>query len=64
MCHNHKGQPLFPVQLSQEIFHLGGGLGVEVPGRLVGQNECWRSNNRPGDSDPLLFSAAELTRAM
>ncbi len=35
---------------------------VEVPGRLVGQQQFGRGDQRPGDGGPLHFAAREFTR--
>ena len=37
-------------------------LGVEVAQRLVEQEHLRRADQRPGDRDPLLLAAGELTR--
>ncbi len=29
---------------------------VQVPGRLVGEDESWSGRQDPGDGDPLLFA--------
>ena len=37
-------------------------LGVEVAGRLVGEQQRGRGDQRPGHGDPLLLAAGELVR--
>ena len=48
--------------LSKQRDHLGGRGAVEVPGRLVGQQQRRPMDDGPGDGHPLLLAAAELVR--
>ena len=42
--------------------HLGADAGVEVAGRLVGEDQVGPGDQRPGDGHPLLLAAGELAR--
>ena len=42
--------------------HVRGGLRVQVAGRLVGEQQRRRGDQRPGHRDPLLLAAGELVR--
>jgi hypothetical protein len=35
-------------------------MGIQIAGGLVGQDDLWAVNERPGEGNALLFSAAEL----
>jgi len=48
------------VQVLEEREHLGARVGIEVAGRLVGQNQGRLGHQSPGDPDPLLLAAREL----
>ena len=47
-------------QLGQEVEDLGGGFGVEVAGRLVGDEDGRVVGQRAGDGDALLLAAGKL----
>ena len=47
---------------AQQPEHLGGGLGVEVAGRLVGEDHGGARDQRAGDGDALLLAARQLRR--
>ena len=46
----------------EQIDHVGTGLGVEVAGRLVGENHPRADDERPRDRDALLLPAREVRR--
>src|SRR5215213_13995 len=48
------------VQLVQQVDDLGGHLGVEVAGRLIGPHDRRPRRQRPGHRDPLLLAAGQL----
>src|SRR6478672_6949433 len=50
------------VQRQQEIDHLAAGSGVEIAGRLVGEQDRWTTSECAGDRDSLLFSSRQLHR--
>src|ERR671932_1934524 len=43
------GHAVQPAQLEEELDDVLAGLGVEVPGRLVGEQEPWLVDKRPRD---------------
>src|SRR6185503_11627037 len=61
---DHDGVPLFLVELAQDAQDLLPGLGVEVAGRFVSENQLGREQERACDRDPLLLAARELRRQM
>ena len=50
--------------VAQQAEHLRAGAGVEVAGRLVGEDDLGPGDQRPGDGDPLLLAAGQLRRAV
>ena len=52
------------VQLLEHLHDFVAGLGVEVTGRLVGQDDVGVVDQRAGDRDALLLAAGELRRAV
>ena len=44
----------------QQPQHRLAGLGVQRPGRLVGQQQAALADQRPGDRHPLLLAAGQL----
>jgi hypothetical protein len=49
---------------TEDIHDLDGGLGVEVPGRLIGEDEGGVIDQRPGNSDALALTTGELVGLM
>src|SRR5215469_10229680 len=47
---------------AQQVEHLGARLGVQVPGRLVGEHDRRAADQRPGYGDSLLLAARQLAR--
>ena len=47
---------------AQEVEHLGAGAGVQVAGRLVGEDHLGAGDQRPGARHPLLLATGELRR--
>ena len=58
------GQSGVPHQPHHRGKHPVGGVGIEVPGRLVRQKDARRIRQRAAEGDPLLFAARERRRAM
>src|SRR5689334_20680074 len=50
--------------LAHELEDLGTRLRVEVPGRLVGEDDLRAARERPCDGDPLLLPTRQLGRPM
>ena len=46
--------------MTQKLHDPRGGIGIEIPGRLVGQEESRFVHQGASDSDPLLLPSAEL----
>src|SRR5918994_6566789 len=57
--HHADGRPLF-MQLAQQLHHRLAVLRVEVPGRLVGEQDRGRARDRARHRDALLLTAGEL----
>jgi len=47
---------------AEQLKHLGCGLGIEVAGGLISQQQGRLSDQRPGDGNPLLLPAGQLAR--
>src|SRR3954470_15266490 len=58
------GLPGLPDAGAQQAQHLSAGRGVQVAGRLVGEDDVGAGEERPGDGDALLLPAGELVRAV
>ncbi len=50
------------VRVGNDVHDVPGELGIEVPRRLVGQQERWVRDQRSGDRDPLLLTPGERAR--
>src|SRR3954449_12290548 len=59
---HHHGRAVFLVQLFENAHDLVAHGGVEIAGRLVGEHDARRSDDRPRDCDALLLPAGELRR--
>ena len=53
---HHDRTAIILVQLMQDLHHLGAHLGIEVTGRLVGQNNLRIADDCPGNSHTLALS--------
>ena len=57
-----EGLAVLSVELAEEREDLGRPLGVQVAGRLVGEDERRAVDERTGDRHPLLLAARQLGR--
>src|SRR6476646_5189917 len=57
--HHHRLAELVD-RLAQQLHDVGAGLGVEVAGRLVGEDDGRFADQGAGDGDALLLAAGEL----
>ena len=55
--HDDEGDPLFPVQLLQELVDRLAGMCIEVARRLVGKDHIGPQHQCPGNGDALLLSS-------
>ena len=58
------GGAVLLVDLEEEVVHRVAGLGVEVAGGLVGEEELGREDQGAGEGDALLLAAGELAGAV
>src|SRR5262249_62374084 len=58
------GQSLFSLQLPDQSMNLISRALIQISGRLVGQEQRWRINQRPGQSDPLPLAPRKLAGTM
>ena len=63
VCHHDNGGSLF-VQFGQELHHFGSVLGVQVTGRLIGEDDLRVRNDGTGNGDTLLLASGQLLREM
>src|SRR5215203_1524512 len=61
--HHHRLVELVD-RLAQQLHHVGAGFGVEVAGRLVGEDDSRFADQGAGDRDALLLAAGELRRTV
>src|SRR2546428_4343629 len=60
---HHHGRPT-RVDLQQQLDDLPRGRRVQIAGRLIGEEDPWIVDKRPGDGHPLLFTAGQLVRKL
>jgi hypothetical protein len=58
------GQSLFSLQLPDQRVNLISRALIQISGRLVGQEQRGRRDQRPGQSDPLPLAPRKLAGAM
>src|SRR5204863_9831402 len=61
--HHDRGTLLFCHAMHQ-LNYFEARLSIEISGRLVGKNNPWMISECSRDSDPLLFTPAQLVRKM
>ena len=54
------GDPLLLDQRADQIHDPGGGVAVQLTGRLVGEQDARSRGQRPGQGHPLLLAAGQL----
>ncbi len=59
---DHNNSIAFGVDGFELLHHDVGGTGIEIAGRLVGQDDFWVGNERASDGGALLLPARELGR--
>ena len=64
MRHEHDRRLSAPIDVDQKVDDLVAGAGVEIPGRLVRQENRGLVRQRPRDRDALLLAARELRRVV
>jgi hypothetical protein len=62
MSRDQECSPVSTIDLDEQIHHLIGTFPVEVPGRLVGENQLWGIHQRARHRYTLLLAAGELGR--
>jgi hypothetical protein len=60
MRHEHNGEPIFDVDLAEEVQNLASCPGVKIAGRLVGDQKRASVDKCPRDRDTLLLTAGKL----
>ena len=61
--HHHDGLALAADRLAEQFEDVGGGLGVQRAGRLVGEDHRGPRDQGAGDGDALLLAAGQFARA-
>jgi len=61
VCDEDEGLAVGRDDVAEKGEDLAAGVGVEVPGRLVGEEDAWSVGERARDRDALLLAARELT---
>jgi hypothetical protein len=64
MRDQHQRRALLGLQRKDQIDHTRAGRGIEVAGRLVGEQHARRTREGARDRDTLLLAAGELARVM
>ena len=60
MCHHKDGRAERLPRLRKAVDHRAGGHGIQIAGRLIGQNQQRVVDERAGDRGALLFAARDL----
>ena len=64
MCHEQDCDPGITVEVSQQFHDLERAFGIEIAGRLVGEQHVGMGHDRPRDRYALLLSAGKLAGRM
>jgi chromate transporter len=64
MGNDYDGDALFAIERLQCLHDFVGRAGVEISGRLVGEQHAWRIDERACDCDALLLAAGKLAGAV
>ncbi len=57
---HHQGEAALLLETQQQVDDLAGGPRVDVPGRLVGEDDIRLADERPRDPHPLLLAARQF----
>ena len=64
MRHENERHRFLPVQLGHELENMPAVFRIQIPGRLVGEEDLGFVRESPGDRDALLLAARKLIRIM
>ncbi len=64
MRDQHEGRALLGVEAEHEFGDLGPGVGVEIAGRFIGEDDAWLGHEGTRDRHTLLLATGELLRAV
>jgi hypothetical protein len=59
----HKDRRAAAIDVEENVENVGARVGVEVAGRLIGQQHLWIVDERPRNRDALLLASGEFGRA-
>src|SRR3546814_9906498 len=62
--HHQHGDPAGLVEIGEQFHDLDRAFGIEVAGRLVGEQHVGMGDDRPRDRDTLLLPTRKLSRGM
>ena len=61
---DHEGNATLTVHAAEKVEEGFTRVGVEIPGRFIGEDEVWSFQQRPGNRHTLLLATGEFTRFM
>ncbi len=64
VCNHEKRQTLFTMEPIEEVEHAAAGRRIEIPRRLIGEEQQRIVGKRPGDGDTLPFADGQFRRKM
>ena len=56
--------PFLFVEIEKELYYKVAGIGIEVSGRFVGEEDFWSVRKSTGKRNPLLFASRKLCGIM